>query len=132
MEFLFLIHPHVSHDERNEVGHRRPGCRSGRSRLSNGKILCQRKDSGPPLSVAKPFLDLSGHIVCTWMLLKSAVAADSLLSASQTSEMDRAFYQGKILAAQFAVSNLLPQVDALAQTISAWDRSILDIVDEAF
>ena len=90
------------------------------------------KDPGLPLSVAKPFLDLTGHIVCTWMLLKSAVVADSLLNDPQITEMDRAFYQGKIFAARFAVSNLLPQVDALAQTISAWDRSILDIGEETF
>jgi hypothetical protein len=90
------------------------------------------EDPGLPLSVAKPFLDLTGHIVCTWMLLKSAVVADSLLGGSQASKMDRAFYQGKIFTARFAVSNLLPQVDALAQTISAWDRSILDIGEAAF
>jgi alkylation response protein AidB-like acyl-CoA dehydrogenase len=91
-----------------------------------------KEDPGLPLSVAKPFLDLSGHIVCTWMLLKSAVVADSLLNAPQTSEMDRDFYQGKIFTARFGVSNLLPQVDALAQTISTWDRSILDMREEAF
>ncbi|NVM25843.1 MAG: acyl-CoA dehydrogenase C-terminal domain-containing protein [Desulfobacterales bacterium] len=92
----------------------------------------RQEDPGLPLSVAKPFLDLTGHIVSTWMLLKSAVVADSLLGGSQTSEMDRAFYQGKIFTARFAVSNLLPQVDALAQTISAWDRSILDMGEAAF
>jgi len=92
----------------------------------------REEDPGLPLSVAKPFLDLTGHIVSTWMLLKSAVAADSLLGGSQTSETDRAFYQGKIFTARFAVSNLLPQVDALAQTISAWDRSILDMGEAAF
>lgn len=92
----------------------------------------RQEDPGLPLSVAKPFLDLTGHIVSTWMLLKSAVVADSLLGGSQTSERDRAFYQGKIFTARFAVSNLLPQVDALAQTISAWDRSILDMGEAAF
>jgi len=92
----------------------------------------REEDPGLPLSVAKPFLDLTGHIVTTWMLLKSAVVADSFLGDSQTSETDRAFYQGKIFTARFAVSNLLPQVDALAQTISAWDRSILDMGEAAF
>lgn len=90
------------------------------------------EDPGLPLSVAKPFLDLTGHILCTWMLLKSAVVADSLLSSSPKSGKDRAFYQGKILTAQFAVSNLLPQVDALAKTISSWDRSILDMEEGSF
>ena len=90
------------------------------------------EDLGLPLSVAKPFLDLTGHILCTWMLLKSAMVADSLLNTSQTTDRDRAFYHGKIFTAQFAVSNLLPQADALAKTISAWDRSILDMKEEGF
>jgi alkylation response protein AidB-like acyl-CoA dehydrogenase len=89
-------------------------------------------DPGLPLSVAKPFLDLTGHVLCTWMLLKSAILADSLLQAPQISEIDRAFYQGKIFTARFAVSNLLPEVDALAKTISAWDGSILDMDEESF
>ena len=90
------------------------------------------EDPGLPLSVAKPFLDLTGHILCTWMLLKSAVVADSFLHHSPTSEKDRAFYQGKIFTAQFAVSNFLPQVDALAKTISSRDRSILDMEEGSF
>jgi len=90
------------------------------------------EDPGLPLSVAKPFLDLTGHILCTWMLLKSAVVADFMLSSSVQSEKDRSFYRGKILTAQFAVSNLLPQVDALAKTISSWDRSLLDMEEGAF
>jgi len=90
------------------------------------------EDPGLPLSVAKPFLDLCGHVLCTWALLKSSVVADSMLNSSQASEKDRAFYQGKIYTAQFAVSNLLPRVDAMAGTISAWDRSIIDIGEESF
>ena len=91
-----------------------------------------KDDPGLPLSVAKPFLDLTGHILCTWMLLKSAVMADSLLHAPQLSQNDRFFFKGKMFTAQFAVSNLLPKVDALAKTISVWDRSILDMDEEGF
>ncbi len=90
------------------------------------------ENPGLPLSVAKPFLDLTGHIVCTWMLLKSAGVADSFLKKSQLSDPDRAFYQGKIFTAHFAVANLLPQVESLAKTISLWDRSLLDIPEASF
>ncbi len=90
------------------------------------------EDPGLPLSVAKPFLDLTGHIVCTWMLLKSAVVAHAVLGASKVSDIDKAFYQGKIFTAQYAVTNLLPQVDGLTQTINNWDRSIIDIGVESF
>ena len=90
------------------------------------------EDPGLPLSVAKPFLDLTGHFLCTWTLLKSAVVAASFLNAPQRSETDRAFYQGKIFTARFAVFNLLPQVDALARTITAWDSGILDMEEGWF
>ncbi|MBW1788486.1 MAG: acyl-CoA dehydrogenase [Deltaproteobacteria bacterium] len=90
------------------------------------------EDPGLPLTVAKPFLDLTGHVLCTWMLLKSAAAADAMLKTSGTAEADRAFFQGKISTARYAVANLLPQVDALAATIAAWDRSILDMGEDEF
>jgi hypothetical protein len=90
------------------------------------------EDPGLPLSVAKPFLDMCGHVLCTWMLLKSAAVADAFLKAGRVSEKDRAFYQGKIYTAQFAVANLLPEVDAIAVTIAARDRSIIDIGEESF
>jgi 2C-methyl-D-erythritol 2,4-cyclodiphosphate synthase len=66
------------------------------------------------------------------MLLKSAVVADAVLGASKVSDIDKAFYQGKIFTAQYAVTNLLPQVDGLTQTINNWDRSIIDIGVESF
>jgi hypothetical protein len=91
-----------------------------------------QEDPGLPLSVAKPFLDLAGHVLCTWMLLRSAIKADALLGTEGVSEKNQTFYQGKMLTAQFAAANLLPQVDALCSTISEWDRSILDMEVEAF
>ena len=100
--------------------------------LAESFSLRDKEDPGLSLSVAKPYLDLTGHVVCTWMLLKSAVVADSILSAAKTSEKDRTFYHGKILAAQFAIANFLPKVDALSQTISEWDRSILDMERDGF
>ena len=63
---------------------------------------------------------------------KMGAAADSFLGSSGISENDRAFYQGKIYTARFAVANLLPEVDALAGVISAWDRSIIDMAEESF
>lgn len=90
------------------------------------------EDSGLPLSVAKPYLDLTGHVLCTWMLLKSAVVADELCRDQKTSASDREFYQGKIFSAQFAVANLLPQVEGLKQSINCWDRSVLDVRPENY
>jgi hypothetical protein len=89
-------------------------------------------DPGLPLSVAKPFLDLTGHVLCTWMLLKAAVAADARLNSPETSEAERNFFQGKIGTARFAAANLLPRAAALAATIAAWDRSVLDMREDQF
>ncbi len=94
-----------------------------------------KEDPGLLLSVAKPFLDLCGHVLCTWVLLRAAVVAASKLSSSDSnvvSDRDRDFHQGKIHTARFAVSNLLPQVEAMAETIASWDRSLLDIGEESF
>jgi len=91
-----------------------------------------KEDPGIPLSVAKPFLDLSGHLICTWMLLESAVTAAALMEGGQPLEKDRVFYQGKISTARFAAANLLPQADALATTIFEWDRSVIDMEAEGF
>ena len=91
-----------------------------------------QEDPGLPLCVAKPFMDATGHVLITWMLLKSAVVADSFLGNPDISETDRAFYQGKIHTSQFAVANFLPEVHAVAKTVSSWDRSILDIDDASF
>ena len=90
------------------------------------------EDPGLPLSVASPFLKICGHVLSTWMLLKSAAVADAFLKSDGIPEGDRAFYQGKIHTANFAVANLLPEVDAVADTIAARDRSIIDIREDSF
>jgi alkylation response protein AidB-like acyl-CoA dehydrogenase len=91
-----------------------------------------KEDPGLLLAYAKPFLDLTGHVLCTWMLLRSAVVANQKLKAADTPEQDHAFYHGKINTAAFAVSNFLPCADALADTIATWDQSILDITEDQF
>jgi len=90
------------------------------------------EDPGLHLSVAKPFLDLMGHVLCTWMLLKSAVLANSRLESPERLDGDRSFYQGKILTARFAVSNFLPQAHALAKTVKERDSMILQMEEDCF
>ncbi len=112
---------------------RRLGEATGRMKETASTFaINDREDPGLSLSVAKPFLDLAGHLVCTWMLLRSAIKAHSLFGTKGLSEKDQTFYRGKMLTAQFAAANLLPQVDALCSTISEWDRSLLDMETDAF
>jgi len=125
---------------KENIGH--PSLGSGVAALGRAKDIMveaagsfpskRAEDLGLPLTVAKPLLDLTGHILCTWMLLKSAVVADVALKRGPLPDKEREFYQGKTFSAQFAVANLLPQVDALAKTISLWDRSVLDIPEGGF
>jgi len=100
--------------------------------ISGSFSVKRTEDPGLPLTVAKPLLDLTGHILCTWMLLKSAAVADQALRKGPLPDKDREFYQGKKFTAQFAVANLLPQVEALAKTISLWDRSVLEMPEGGF
>ncbi len=92
----------------------------------------RKTDPGLRLSVAKPFLDLTGHVLCTWMLLKSAIKANSYLKNKDISNEDRSFYEGRVLTARFAVSTLLPQAEALARIVRKNDRSVLEIKEESF
>ena len=100
--------------------------------ISGSFSVKRTEDPGLPLTEAKPLLDLTGHILCTWMLLKSAAVADRALRKGPLPDKDREFYQGKKFTAQFAVANLLPQVEALAKTISLWDRSVLEMPEGGF
>ena len=43
-------------------------------------------------------------------------------------EADRRFYQGKILNARFYCAHVLPEIDALAQSIRSGDKSCMDAV----
>ena len=61
------------------------------------------------------------------MPITNSCFADAFLKSDDISEKDRAFYQGKINTANFAVANLLPEVDAVVDMIAAWDRSIIEI-----
>jgi len=45
---------------------------------------------------------------------------------------DAAFYSGKIYSARFFVKNVLPEVNAIAESIKTEDMSILDIPEESF
>ena len=127
-----FIEQNIQHPVLGPSIERLKGAREKMVSLTRSFPVKNEKDPGLPFSVAKPFLDLTGHIVCTWMLLKSAVAADSLLGKAQASEADQAFYKGKIFTAQFAASDLLAQVDGLAEAVRAWDRSILDMPEDSF
>ena len=72
----------------------------------------------------------SGDVVVGYLLLKGAVVASEKLR--NASAKDAAFYQGKIAAAKFFATNILPGVSAeraLAETV---DNTLMELDEAAF
>jgi hypothetical protein len=72
-----------------------------------------------------------GDIVCGWLLLRGAEVALEKL-AGDVSAKDKAFYEGKIAAAQFFARTQLPKLTAERSIAEATDLSIMDLAEDAF
>jgi alkylation response protein AidB-like acyl-CoA dehydrogenase len=72
-----------------------------------------------------------GDIVCSWLLLRQAEVALAKLGG-EVSEKDKAFYEGKIAAAQFFARNVLPKLSAERAIAEAMDVSLMDVPESAF
>jgi alkylation response protein AidB-like acyl-CoA dehydrogenase len=95
-----------------------------------------KQDPERSLLGATPFLELFGHVEIARLLLEQASIAAPKLAALQGDgdlgelldrSPDARFYDGKIKTARFFAHHLLPQVYALAHSITSTDRSALDI-----
>jgi alkylation response protein AidB-like acyl-CoA dehydrogenase len=84
--------------------------------------------------VASPFLDTLAEVAVAHLLLEAAVVAETRLGRDQArlTPADAEFYRGKVLAARYFVSYVLPQAHARVGAIVAGDRSPLDIPDSGF
>ena len=72
-----------------------------------------------------------GDVVCAWLLMRQAeVALDKL--GGEVSDADKAFYEGKIAAAQFFARTVLPKVSAERVTAESTDLSLMDLDEAAF
>jgi alkylation response protein AidB-like acyl-CoA dehydrogenase len=72
-----------------------------------------------------------GDVVCGWLLLRGAeVALDKL--AGDVSEADKAFYEGKVAAAQFFARTNLPRITAEVQIAEATDLALMEVDEAAF
>ncbi|HEY6933576.1 MAG TPA: acyl-CoA dehydrogenase [Marmoricola sp.] len=72
-----------------------------------------------------------GDVVCSWLLLRQAEIALEKLGG-QVSAADKAFYEGKVAAAQFFARNYLPQVGAERAIAEATDLSLMELDETAF
>lgn len=102
-----------------------------------------------PISNAYPFLNMMGTICLAWLLFWQAGIAEEKLEVilrengvdaadkKKVKEFlrehrDGAFYQGKIMTAQYYVKHVLPQASAIAKSIKSEDLTCLKILDESF
>jgi alkylation response protein AidB-like acyl-CoA dehydrogenase len=74
-----------------------------------------------------------GDVVCGWLLLKGAEVALAKLSGdAELSAKDKAFYEGKVAAAQFFAQTNLPRLTAERAIAEATDLSLMDLDEAAF
>ncbi len=72
-----------------------------------------------------------GDVVCAWLLLKGADVALQKLGG-EVSASDKAFYEGKVAAAQFFARHNLPKITAEVAIAEATDLSLMDLDEAAF
>ncbi len=72
-----------------------------------------------------------GDVVCAWLLLRQAEVALGRL-AGELSAKDKAFYEGKVAAAQFFAQSLLPMVAAERAVAEGIDLDLMDLDEAAF
>lgn len=71
-----------------------------------------------------------GDVVCAWLLLKGAEVALEKLAGD--AGKDKAFYEGKVAAAQFFAQHNLPKITAERALAEATDLSLMDLDEDAF
>jgi alkylation response protein AidB-like acyl-CoA dehydrogenase len=78
-----------------------------------------------------PFLLAVGDLLIGWLLLRQAEIALAALDRDPATA-DRAFYNGKVAAANFFVKNMLPRLTADRGIAANVDLAIMDLREEAF
>lgn len=72
-----------------------------------------------------------GDVVCSWLLLRGAEVALEKLAGDVSAE-DKAFYEGKVAAAQFFARQTLPKLTAELAIAEATDNAIMELDEAAF
>jgi alkylation response protein AidB-like acyl-CoA dehydrogenase len=86
------------------------------------------------LLCANAFLESMAEVTIAHLLLEAAAIAESKYRRDEDdqSQAEFNFYSGKVMAAKFFTSFVLPGVHAKVATLRTGDRSALDIADGAF
>ena len=72
-----------------------------------------------------------GDVVCAWLLLRGADVALTKL-AGEVSAKDKAFYEGKVVAAQFFAQTVLPKLSAERAIAESTDLALMDLSEDSF
>jgi alkylation response protein AidB-like acyl-CoA dehydrogenase len=72
-----------------------------------------------------------GDVVCAWLLLRGADVALTKL-AGEVSAKDKAFYEGKVAAAQFFAQSVLPKLSAERAIAESTDLALMDLPEDSF
>ena len=72
-----------------------------------------------------------GDVICGWLLLRQAEVALQKL-AGEVSAKDKAFYEGKVLAAQFFALHNLPKISAERTIAEAITLDLMDLDEASF
>ena len=72
-----------------------------------------------------------GDVICAWLLLRGADVALTKL-AGDVSAKDQAFYEGKVVAAQFFAQNMLPRLASERAIAESTDLALMDLAEDSF
>ncbi|WP_326550580.1 acyl-CoA dehydrogenase [Micromonospora sp. NBC_01813] len=72
-----------------------------------------------------------GDVVIAWLLQRQAEVALTALTGD-VSAADRSFYQGKVAAARFFASEVLPRIGSDRRIIAATTLDVMDLPEDAF
>jgi alkylation response protein AidB-like acyl-CoA dehydrogenase len=78
-----------------------------------------------------PFLLAVGDVLIGWLMLRGAEIALQAIDAGP-SDRDRAFYEGKVAAANFFAKNVLPRLSAERRIVESVDLTAMDLPEAAF
>jgi alkylation response protein AidB-like acyl-CoA dehydrogenase len=73
-----------------------------------------------------------GDLVIGWLLLRGAGVAVAALDAGTAPARDRAFYEGKVAAARFFATSVLPELTARRAIVEATDNALMDLPEASF
>jgi hypothetical protein len=80
---------------------------------------------------AYPFMDVSGDVVMSWLLLwRATIAAEKLENGAK--KKDAVFYEGQLKSAEFFVHCVLPATLGKMDAILATNSAVVDIAEDSF